>query len=193
MHWLNELPGTRLNSQALSQLFQAPHLKIQDALTWWHSAEFTVSRTIILDKTQHSTTSLAKHLGGYWRALLPGVPLQLDSERRNRGSSMSRPTQPEDPGHGLTNYCNFCCVIVKTSIDYWPINDESIHFHPWNQTFTQMKPTTLTDQIKHFHTLNQSLASIKSITFIEINNVLGGTRLNSQRLGQLLETIQSTR
>jgi hypothetical protein len=106
---------------------------------------------------------------------------------------MSRPTQPEDPGHGLTNYCNFCCVIVKTSIDYWPINDENIQFHPWNQTFTQMKPTTLTDQIKHFHTLNQSLASIKSVTFIEINNILGGTRLNSQRLGQLLETIQSTR
>jgi hypothetical protein len=56
-----------------------------------------------------------------------------------------------------------------------------------------MKPTTFTYQIKHFHTLNQLLSSIKSITFIKINNILGGTRLNSQRLDQLLETIQSTR
>jgi hypothetical protein len=40
---------------------------------------------------------------------------------------------------------------------------------------------------------NQTLSSIKSITFIEINNILGGTCLNFQRLGQLLETIQSTR
>jgi hypothetical protein len=39
---------------------------------------------------------------------------------------------------------------------------------------------------------NQTLSSIKSITFIEINNILGGTRLNSQRLSQLLKTIQST-
>jgi hypothetical protein len=56
-----------------------------------------------------------------------------------------------------------------------------------------MKPTTSTYQIKHFHPLNQSLLSIKSIIFIKINNILGGTRLNSQRLDQLLETIQSTR
>jgi hypothetical protein len=104
-------------------------------------------------------------------------------------SSMSRPTRPEDLGHDLTNCCNFCCIIVKTSIDYWQINDENIHFHPWNQTFTEMKPTTLTYQIKHFDLLNQSLSSIKSITFIEINNILGDTRMNSQRLSQLLETI----
>jgi hypothetical protein len=58
MHWLNELPGTRLNSQALSQLFQAldqlfqaPRLKLHDAFTWCHSAEFAGTWTIVLDKT----------------------------------------------------------------------------------------------------------------------------------------------
>jgi hypothetical protein len=71
---------------------------------------------------------------------------------------MSQPTQPEDPRHNLTNCCNFCCAIIKTSIDYWQINDENRYFHPWNQTFTQMKPTTLTYQIKHCHPLNQSLS-----------------------------------
>jgi hypothetical protein len=40
---------------------------------------------------------------------------------------------------------------------------------------------------------NQELSSIKSITFIKINNILGSTRLNSQRLSQLFQTIQNTR
>jgi hypothetical protein len=40
---------------------------------------------------------------------------------------------------------------------------------------------------------SETLLSINSITFIEINNILGGTRLNFQRIGQLIETIQSTR
>jgi hypothetical protein len=72
MHWLNELPGTRPNSQApgqlfqaLGQLLQATRLKLQDASTWWNSAEFPGTQPIIPDKTQHSTTSLAKHSGGY--------------------------------------------------------------------------------------------------------------------------------
>jgi hypothetical protein len=40
---------------------------------------------------------------------------------------------------------------------------------------------------------NQTLSSIKSITFIKINNILGSTRLNSQRLGQVCQNIQSSR
>jgi hypothetical protein len=68
MHWLNELPGTRPNSQSLGQLFQtlgqllqSPHLKLYDALPWWHSTEFSVTQLIVPDKTQHLATSLAKH------------------------------------------------------------------------------------------------------------------------------------
>jgi hypothetical protein len=40
---------------------------------------------------------------------------------------------------------------------------------------------------------NQTLSSIKLITFIKINNILGATHLNSHRLDQLFQTIQSTR
>jgi hypothetical protein len=71
---------------------------------------------------------------------------------------MSRSTQSEDLSHGLTNCCNFYYVIVKIFIDCWQINDENRHFHSWNQTFTQMKPTTLTYQVKHFYPLIQSLS-----------------------------------
>jgi hypothetical protein len=38
------------------------------------------------------------------------------------------------------------------------MSDENRHFHSWNQTFTQMKPTTLTYQVKHFYPLIQSLS-----------------------------------
>jgi hypothetical protein len=74
----------------------------------------------------------------------------------------------EDLSHGSTNCCNFCCAIIKTSIDYWQINDKNRRFHSWNQTFTQMKLTTLTYQIKHFHPLNQSLSSKLTIYLVAL-------------------------
>jgi hypothetical protein len=60
---LHELPGTRLNYQALGQLFQAPILILQNELTWWHSTEFTGTQPILQDKIEHSAISLDKHSG----------------------------------------------------------------------------------------------------------------------------------
>jgi hypothetical protein len=65
----------------------------------------------------------------------------------------------------LDKLCNFCCAIVKISIDCWQINDENRHFHPWNQTFTQMK-TTILYLNRSIHVGQKSLLSIKSNTFI---------------------------
>jgi hypothetical protein len=55
-----------------------------------------------------------------------------------------------------------------------------------------MESNIYSNETNNIDLSNQTLSSIKSITFIEINNILSGTHLNSQRLGQLLETIQST-
>jgi hypothetical protein len=112
---------------------------------------------------------------------------------------MSRSTESEDLSHGLTNCCNFYYVIVKIFIDCWQINDENRHFHSWNQTFTQMKPTTLTYQVKHFYPLIQSLSlklTIYLVALVWISKESANwlrQYLNFQRLGQLIETIQSTR
>jgi hypothetical protein len=55
-----------------------------------------------------------------------------------------------------------------------------------------MESNIYSNETNNIDLSNQTLSSIKSITFIEINNILSGTHLNSQRLDQLLETIQST-
>jgi hypothetical protein len=56
-----------------------------------------------------------------------------------------------------------------------------------------MESNIYPNEINNIDLSNQTLSSIKSITFIKINNILGGTRLNSQTLDQLFQTIQSTR
>jgi hypothetical protein len=53
-----------------------------------------------------------------------------------------------------------------------------------------MESNIYTNETNNIELSNQTLSSIKSITFIKINTILGGTRLNSHILGQLFQTIQ---
>jgi hypothetical protein len=122
-------------------------------LTWNYKMHWLGgTRPIIPDKTHHSATSLAKHLGGGTNEIwYQGYHTNWTRREGTRGSAMSWPTRPEDPSHGLTNYCNFCCAIVKTSIDYWQI---------------MMKIDTFIHGIKHLPKWNQQHWHIKSNTFI---------------------------
>jgi hypothetical protein len=76
--------------------------------TWWTRPEpfitwpeLKCTQWDIPSRTEHSAT--CQTLRGCWWYLIPWVPHLLNSTERNRGPTLSQPTQPKDTGQEVHN------------------------------------------------------------------------------------------